>query len=89
MRPFVIFGSGGLGRELLGWIADSSPETRHRLQVAAFITDLESNNSKCHGVPVLHLDQWTGTAPRFIVGSSGPNSQEAHRPFSREARVGT
>ena len=76
MRPFVIFGSGGLGRELLGWIADSSPETRHRLQVAAFITDLESNNSKCHGVPVLHLDQWTGTAPRFIVGVADPTHKK-------------
>jgi acetyltransferase EpsM len=72
MKPFVIVGAGGLGRELLGWIADCGPDTRRRFQVASIISEAKDAGGVCHGVPILHPDDWSGSAPRFVIGLSDP-----------------
>ena len=85
MRPFVIVGAGGLGRELLGWIADCGPDTRQRFQVAAFVSEWTDVGTVCHGVPVLHPDKWEGPLPRFIMGISDP-AEKKRLSSSLEAR---
>lgn len=72
MSPFVIVGTGGLGRELLGWIAGSGAEHHTRFRPAAFISEGDDAGGLCHGVPVLHPDKWSGQAPRFIVAVADP-----------------
>lgn len=72
MSPFVIVGAGGMGRELLGWIAGCRPETRERFRVQAFISEAGDAGSVIHGVPVLHPDDWSGPLPRFVLAFAGP-----------------
>jgi acetyltransferase EpsM len=72
MTPFVIVGAGGMGRELLGWIAGCAPDTRHRFQVTAFISEGDDGGSICHGLPVFAPDDWVGAAPRFIIAIADP-----------------
>jgi acetyltransferase EpsM len=72
MTPFVIVGAGGLGRELLGWIADCGPDTRRRFAVSAFISEREDAGGVRHGVPILRPEDWTGPPPRFVVAVSDP-----------------
>jgi acetyltransferase EpsM len=72
MKPFVIVGAGGLGRELLGWIAGAGPEARARFEVAAFISETGEAGRLCHGLPILHPDAWTGPPPRFVVAFADP-----------------
>lgn len=72
MRRFVIVGAGGLGRELLGWIADCGADTRQRFQVAAFVSEWKDAGTESHGVPIIHPDDWAGEPPRFIMGVSDP-----------------
>ena len=72
MKPFVIIGAGGLGRELLGWIANCRQETQERFRVEAFISEGEDAGSVCHGIPVIHPDDWQGLAPRFIIAIADP-----------------
>ncbi len=72
MRSFVIVGSGGMGRELLGWIAGCGAATRERFRTAAFISEAGDAGTTIHGVPVLHPDDWTGNAPRFVMAFADP-----------------
>lgn len=72
MKPFVIIGAGGLGRELLGWIANCREETRERFRVEAFISEGTDVGSLCHGVPVIRPEEWQGPAPRFIIAIADP-----------------
>lgn len=72
MSPFVIIGAGGMGRELLGWIAGCGPDTRHRFRVDAFISEGEDAGSSCHGVPIVRPDNWTQPPPRFVVAIAEP-----------------
>lgn len=72
MRPFVIVGAGGMGRELLGWIAGCGPDTRRRFRVEAFVSEGSDVGSRCHGLPVIRPEQWTGPAPRFVIAIAEP-----------------
>ena len=72
MTPFVIVGAGGMGRELLGWIAGGGPDTRARFQVAAFVSEGDDAGSRCHGLPVVRPDDWSGPPPRFVIAIAGP-----------------
>jgi acetyltransferase EpsM len=76
MKPFVIIGAGGLGRELLGWIAGGSEETRKRFEVDAFISEADDAGTMCHGVPVIHPDGWKGPPPRFIIAFAEPSEKK-------------
>ena len=72
MRPFVIIGTGGMGRELLGWIAGCSPETRARFAVAAFISEAGDAGTRIHNVPVMTPADWAGLPPRFVMAFADP-----------------
>ena len=72
MTRFVLVGTGGLGRELLGWIAGGGPETRARYPVAAFISEAGDHGTTIHGVPVLRPHDWTGVPPRFVMAFANP-----------------
>ena len=72
MSPFVIVGTGGMGRELLGWIAGCGEETRRRFEVAAFISEAGDAGTRLHDVPVLHPDDWTAPLPRFVMAFADP-----------------
>lgn len=72
MSAFVIFGAGGLGRELLGWIAGCDEQTRSRFKVEAFVSEMDDVGTTCHGIPVLSAEQWRGPPPRFVVGVADP-----------------
>lgn len=72
MSAFVIVGTGGMGRELLGWIIGSDAATRERFRVAAFISEAGDAGTTLHGVPVVHPDEWTGKAPRFVMAFADP-----------------
>lgn len=72
MTPFVIVGAGGLGRELLGWIANCGPKTRARFEVAAFVSEGGDAGGVCHGIPIVHPERWQGPAPRFIIAIAEP-----------------
>lgn len=76
MTPFVIVGTGGMGRELLGWIADCAAPTRERFRVAAFISEGGDAGATVHGVPVLHPDDWTGAPPRFVIAFADPAAKK-------------
>lgn len=72
MSLFVIVGTGGMGRELLGWIAGCSPEMRARFDVAAFISEAGDAGTRIHGVPVVDPADWTGPPPRFVMAFADP-----------------
>lgn len=72
MKPFVIIGAGGLGRELLGWIACSGEQTRKRFHVEAFVSEWDDAGTICHGVPVVDPDAWKGPPPRFVIAIAEP-----------------
>ena len=72
MTPFVIVGTGGMGRELLGWIAGCGAGTRERFRVIAFISETGDDGTLIHGVPVLHPNQWEGASPRFVMAFADP-----------------
>lgn len=72
MTKFVIVGTGGMGRELLGWIAGCREETRERFQVVAFISEADDDGSIIHDVPVIHPNHWTGEPPRFVIAFADP-----------------
>lgn len=72
MTPFVIVGTGGMGRELLGWIAGSNAASRERFATAAFVSEGNDSGTALHGVPVLHPNQWVGPPPRFVMAFAGP-----------------
>ena len=72
MTPFVIVGTGGLGRELLGWISGCRKATRERFHVAAFISEGADAGTVIHDLPVLHPNDWTSVPPRFVVAFADP-----------------
>ena len=72
MSAFVIVGTGGMGRELLGWIAGCREETRQRFAVKAFISEAGDAGTYMHDVPVLHPADWTGAPPRFVMAFADP-----------------
>lgn len=72
MTSFVIVGAGGMGRELLGWIAGCGPDMRRRFAVAAFISEGDDAGSRCHDLPILRPDEWVGAAPRFVIAIAEP-----------------
>lgn len=72
MTQFVIVGTGGMGRELLGWIAGCSEETRERFRVAAFVSEADDAGSFVLGVPVIHPRDWTDEPPRFVIAFADP-----------------
>lgn len=75
MTPFVIVGTGGMGRELLGWIAGSNADVRARFRTEAFISEGSDVGSVVHGVPVVHPDDWSGAPPRFVMAFADPASK--------------
>lgn len=76
MSPFVIVGAGGMGRELLGWIAGCGPDTRHRFRVSAFISESSDAGSSCHGLPILRPEDWIGPAPRYVIAIAEPGDKK-------------
>jgi acetyltransferase EpsM len=72
MNDFVIVGAGGLGRELLGWIAQASEGHRERFKVVAFISEENDAGTLCHGVPIIRPDAWEGSPPRFVIAFGNP-----------------
>jgi acetyltransferase EpsM len=65
--PFVIVGAGGLGRELLGWIAGCGEATRQRYRVQAFVAEQAAPGETCHGLPVLRPQAFEGAPPRYVI----------------------
>ncbi|MBB3693782.1 hypothetical protein [Sphingomonas sp. BK580] len=76
MSPFVIVGSGGMGRELLGWIAGCRRETRARYATHAFISEGPDAGTVCHDLPILHPDEWRGPPPRFVLAFADPAAKK-------------
>lgn len=72
MTAFVIVGTGGMGRELLGWIDGCRQETRDRFKVVAFISEADDVGSSIFDIPVLHPEQWKGDPPRFVIAFADP-----------------
>lgn len=72
MKPFVIVGTGGLGRELLGWIEGESPAQRERFSAVAFISEGPDAGGVCHELPVLHPDSWHAPPPRYLLAVADP-----------------
>ena len=72
MTPFVIVGTGGMGRELLGWIAGCHEKTRTRFRVVAFISEADDAGGVVYDVPVVHPANWTGAPPRFVIAFADP-----------------
>jgi acetyltransferase EpsM len=70
--PFVIVGAGGLGRELLGWIAGCSEATRQRYRVQAFVTDQAVPGETCHGLPVMPPEIFATSPPRYVIAIADP-----------------
>jgi acetyltransferase EpsM len=65
--PFVIVGAGGMGRELLGWIACCSEAKRARFQVEAFISEWDDVGTLCHGLAVEPVRAYEGRTPRYLI----------------------
>ena len=65
--PFVIFGAGGIGRELLGWIACCCAAQQVRFRVEAFLSERDDAGTRCHDIPVLSPDAYSGHTPRYLI----------------------
>lgn len=76
MTSFVIVGTGGMGRELLGWIATSGEDTRRRFAVAAFISEGDDAGGTLHGLQIVHPERWAGTPPRFVLAFGDPQAKK-------------
>lgn len=70
--PFVIVGAGGLGRELLGWIAGCGEPTRARYRVQAFVTEQAADGETCHGLPVRRPEHFGDERPRYVIAIADP-----------------
>lgn len=78
---YVIFGAGGLGRELWGWIKHAHDNGAPK-RLLAFVADDAEPGQHYDGVPVLRREpaqQLAGAAPRYLnaVGSSAGRRQVA------------
>lgn len=76
MSPFVIVGAGGMGRELLGWIAGCGPDTRQRFRVAAFVSEGDDAGGQSHGLPIMRPEDWTDSPPRFVIAIAEPGEKK-------------
>lgn len=76
MSPFVIVGAGGMGRELLGWIAGCGPDTRRRFRVQAFVSEGDDAGGMSHGLPIVAPDSWSGPPPRFVIAFAEPAAKK-------------
>ena len=74
--PLVIFGFGGLAREIYGWIS-ASPSASKQYKIAAFVADGLTRQDQYCGVPVVGRDYFdTATVrPRFIMSVSAPKDK--------------
>ena len=70
--PFVIVGAGGLGRELLGWIAGCGEATRKRYRVQAFVAEQAVQGETCHDLPILRHEAFEGVSPRYVIAIADP-----------------
>ncbi len=70
--PFVIFGAGGIARELLGWIACCSEAQRARFRVEIFFSEWDDCGTRCHDIPVMRVDAYRGPAPRYLIAIADP-----------------
>jgi sugar O-acyltransferase (sialic acid O-acetyltransferase NeuD family) len=71
MRPLVIFGAGGLGRELLGWINASSEAFRTKWRITAFVADDAAPGATCAGLPVNRRVDFVDP-PRYLLAIGSP-----------------
>lgn len=62
-KDIVIFGFGGLARELWGWIRNSKDEMT-RARVSAFVIDGQSSTSLYDDIPVVNRATAAGEGPR-------------------------
>lgn len=73
--PLVIFGAGGLAREIFGWIKASKKAAR-AYPVAAFVADGLESDGEYGGVPVVGREHFgRGARPRFIMAVSEPKAK--------------
>jgi sugar O-acyltransferase (sialic acid O-acetyltransferase NeuD family) len=73
--PLVIFGVGGLAREIFGWIKASARASRE-YPVAAFVADGLGPAGEYCGVPVVRRGHFGAAArPRFIMAVSDPEAK--------------
>jgi acetyltransferase EpsM len=70
--PFVIVGAGGLGREVLGWIANCGEAVRARFKVDAFVSEFSDAGTVCHGIPVDTVEAWRERKPRYLIAVAEP-----------------
>jgi sugar O-acyltransferase (sialic acid O-acetyltransferase NeuD family) len=73
-RPLVIFGTGGLAREIYEVVQDVSAHCAEPIEVVGFLDDNEIRHGQCvHDLPVLGGVEWLrsypGTATIIAVGS--------------------
>ena len=76
MSAFVIVGTGGMGRELHGWISGCKTSTRERFRVTAFISETDEDGAIIHGVPVFHPNAWADQPPRFVMAFADPKKKK-------------
>ncbi len=74
MRPLVIFGAGGLGRELLGTINASSATFKAQWPISAFVDDDARPGAICGGLPVLRRDGFAHP-PRYLLAIGAPRTR--------------
>jgi acetyltransferase EpsM len=74
MQPLVIFGAGGLGRELWSAIA-ASPECRARWPVEAFVVDDPPPTATCAGLPIWVRSE-VKTRPRYLLAVGSPATRQ-------------
>jgi len=74
--PLVIFGAGGLAREIFGWIKASKPDSR-KYPIAAFVVDGLDRAGEYCGVPIVGREHFGRQAlrPRFIMAVSDPKAK--------------
>jgi acetyltransferase EpsM len=74
MKPLVIFGAGGLGRELIGWIRGSSNGATPRWQVSGFVDDAATPGARCADLPV--YERAAVSAPRYLLAIGSPSIRQ-------------
>jgi sugar O-acyltransferase (sialic acid O-acetyltransferase NeuD family) len=70
--PLVIFGAGGLARELINWISFSPPDFQSQWRVAAFVSDDAEPGRMIGELPVRRRTDFE-SPPRYLLAvGSGP-----------------
>ena len=73
---YVIFGSGGLARELWGWIKNSKNNGAPK-KLIAFVDDDEETHGSYDGIPVVGRENIDRSFAYYILALGGPNSRRA------------